>query len=137
MWKTLKKIVALTLVATTMHLGIVSAVQAALVGTEAVNTGPTAATAAERAKVVAFLDREDVAQQLDRLGVSAGEARARVAAMSDDEVREVSGRIDSLPAGGDAFGAIITAAVLVFIVLLITDILGLTKVFSFTRPMKR
>jgi hypothetical protein len=56
--------------------------------------------------------------------------------MSDDEVRSLSQRLDTLPAGGDAFGTIITAAVLVFLVLLVTDILGYTKVFSFTKPAK-
>jgi len=56
-----------------------------------------------------------------------------VAALSDDEVGKLAANIDALPAGGaDIIGAIL----LVFIVLLITDILGFTKIFPFTRPVR-
>lgn len=57
----------------------------------------------------------------------------RVAAMSDDEITHLSGKIDKLPAAGsDVLGAVL----FVFIVLLVTDILGLTKVFPFTRSVR-
>jgi hypothetical protein len=56
-----------------------------------------------------------------------------VASLSDEEVERVTGHLDSLPAGQGAFGAIVGAAVLVFLVLLITDLLGLTHVFGFTK----
>jgi hypothetical protein len=56
-----------------------------------------------------------------------------VDALSDDEVAELSARIDALPAGGDG---IVGAIVLVFLVLLLTDIVGLTKIFPFTRSIK-
>ena len=57
----------------------------------------------------------------------------RVAAMSDDEITQLSGKIDKLPAAGsDVLGAVL----FVFIVLLVTDILGLTKVFPFTRSVR-
>jgi hypothetical protein len=69
--------------------------------------------------------------------VPADEAQARAAALTDDEVLAAAGRVDRMPAGGDGFGALIGAAVLVFVVLLVTDILGFTKVFSFTKPIKR
>ena len=45
---------------------------------------------------------------------------------------QLAGRIDTLPAGGEILGAI----VLIFLVLLLTDILGFTKVFPFTKPIK-
>jgi hypothetical protein len=41
-----------------------------------------------------------------------------------------------LPAGGSAVGAIVGAAVLIFVILLITDILGFTNVFSFVNPQR-
>jgi hypothetical protein len=50
---------------------------------------------------------------------------------------QIAAQIDTLPAGGDAVGSLISAAVFVFVVLLITDLLGLTRVFSFTRPIVR
>jgi hypothetical protein len=61
--------------------------------------------------------------------------KARVAALTDDEVAQLAAKIDSLPAGADG-GGLIGALVLIFIVLLITDILGLTKIFPFTRPIR-
>jgi len=135
MWQSLRKTIAAVLILSTAHFGFVGAVQAAMIGTPAVQSATTTADDA-RARVRSFLTREDVASQMQRLGVAPAEAAARVDAMSDDEVQSLSQRLDTLPAGGDAFGTIITAAVLVFLVLLVTDILGYTKVFSFTKPAK-
>jgi len=55
-----------------------------------------------------------------------------VAAMTDDEVAQMSSRLDTLPAGGDVLGAV----VLVFVILLVTDLLGFTKIFPFTRSLR-
>jgi hypothetical protein len=87
----------------------------------------------ERTHVMQFLARQDVAKQIAAQGVSVALVQQRVAAMSDDEVAQLSGKIDQLPAAGsDVLGA----ALFVFVVLLITDILGLTKVFPFTRSVR-
>jgi hypothetical protein len=88
---------------------------------------------AQRADIVKFLARDDVQAQLVGMGVSASEAQSRVAALSDDEVLKVHGKLQDQPAAGDIIGVV----VFVFLVLLITDILGLTKVFPFTRPIRR
>lgn len=102
---------------------------AALISTDQV----AHATNHDRLAINAMLARPDIQMELIRRGVSIDEANQRVAALSDEEVRALSRQIDSLPAGGvDVLGVIL----IVFIVLLITDILGLTKVFSFTRPIK-
>lgn len=87
----------------------------------------------DRAKINAFFDREDVLAQLQKQGVTAREAKARVNALTDDEAHNIAGKLDQLPAGGDILGVLLT----VFIVLLITDILGFTKVFPFTRSIKQ
>lgn len=87
----------------------------------------------ERARINALIDREDILGQLQQRGVTAKEAKARVNALTDDEVHQLAGKLDQLPAGGDVLGLLFT----VFIVLLITDILGFTKVFPFTKPIKR
>ena len=89
-----------------------------------------------RARVESFLERSDVRVALERRGVSADEAKARVAALSDNEVEGLAQRIDSLPAGAGGFETVLWIGFLVFIILLITDILGFTKVFPFTRPAK-
>jgi hypothetical protein len=86
----------------------------------------------DRARIKSFIDREDVLAQLQKQGVTAGEAKARVNALTDDEAHKIAGKLDQLPAGGDILGLLFT----VFIILLITDILGLTKVFPFTKPIK-
>ncbi|MEO8331618.1 MAG: PA2779 family protein [Gallionella sp.] len=86
----------------------------------------------DRARISAFLDREDVLAQLQQQGVTAGEAKARVNALTDDEAHRIAGKLDQLPAGGEILGILFT----IFIVLLITDILGFTKVFPFTRSAR-
>lgn len=140
MFRSFRKFVAITLVATTTHLGFVGAVQAALVDTGAIapaTSSRQATVEAARTRLATFLERADVTERLGAMGIPADEARARADALSDNEVLAASERIEQMPAGGDALGAIIGAAILVFIVLLITDILGLTKVFSFTKSIRR
>ncbi|HZM33569.1 MAG TPA: PA2779 family protein [Burkholderiales bacterium] len=66
-----------------------------------------AATQAERGTVLNFVTRGDVASQLQALGIDPASATERVAAMTDQEVRALSARIDSLPAGGDAVGVLL------------------------------
>jgi hypothetical protein len=90
--------------------------------------------APERAQILSLLDREEVRTQLQAHGVSPAEVKARVSAMTDDEVAQLAGQLESLPAGGaDVLGVILA----VFIILLITDILGFTKVFPFTKSIKK
>ncbi len=88
---------------------------------------------ADRDRVRAFMDREDVRQQLQALGVDARVAQDRVAALSDEEVARIAGKLDQAPAGGDSVLGVLFA---VFIILLVTDLLGLTKVFPFTKPAR-
>ena len=100
--------------------------QAAMVATDKALGG------ADREHVSQYLACADVQARLSQYGVNARDVQARIAAMSDDEVAQLAGKIDALPAGGDILGVI----VLVFLVLLLTDILGFTKVFPFTKPIK-
>jgi hypothetical protein len=84
-----------------------------------------------------MLDRADVRAKLEELGVESADVKARVAALTDAEAAQLARSIDNLPAGADGgVGAIVGALVLVFLVLLITDLLGLTKVFPFTKPIR-
>lgn len=53
----------------------------------------------ERERVQSALARPDVAQELEKMGIVPADAKARVQAMSDSEVAQVAGRLDSLPAG--------------------------------------
>lgn len=89
--------------------------------------------ATDQGRMVEFLDREEVQAQLQAYGVSAAEVKARVGALTDEEAAELAARIDTLPAGGVG---IISAILIVFLVLLLTDILGFTKIFPFTRSVR-
>ena len=106
---------------------------AQMASTEAVLEQPVAVSSHE--KVSQFIGREDVAKTFETMGVDPKMVEQRIALMSDDEILKISSEIDTLPAGGD-FGGIVGAVVFVFVVLLITDILGLTKVFGFTRSVR-
>ncbi|MFP5504636.1 MAG: PA2779 family protein [Gammaproteobacteria bacterium] len=88
---------------------------------------------AQRQQVQQFLEREDVRAQLVELGVNPADAQARVERMSDQEVATVAARMQELPAGGGIVGAI----VLIFLVLLLTDILGFTNVYPFVKKTAR
>lgn len=79
-------------------------------------------------------ERKEVQAQLEAHGVSVDDIKARIAALTDAEAAELAARIDELPAGGVG---IVGAIVVVFLVLLLTDILGYTKVFPFTRPIQK
>jgi hypothetical protein len=67
------------------------------------------------------------------VGIDVHEAMARIDALSDAEIIALADRMEQLPAGGSAFGTIVGAAVIVFIVLLITDIMGFTDIFPFVK----
>jgi len=110
----------------------IPAAQAELVATDRVEaTRPDG-----RNLLSSLFDRADVRAALERQGVSPDEAKARVDALSDDEAERLAARFDSLPAAGSGIETALVIGFLVFLTLLITDILGFTKVFSFTRPAK-
>ena len=80
-----------------------------------------------------FLDRSEVQKHLVAWGISPDEAKARIDCLSAREIERISAQIDQLPAGGGALGTVVGAALIIFIVLLITDILGFTNVFTFVK----
>lgn len=114
--------------------GPLGAVNAAMVTTDQV-IGESA-TVDDRDRVLDFLARQDVREQFEALGVDPDEALARTANLSDAEIQQIAGQLDELPAGEGAVGAIVGAIVLIFLVLLLTDLLGLTDVFPFVRSQR-
>ena len=105
--------------------------QAAMVGTAQVLNPKQHDQARESLR--SFLNRAEVCEQLEAWGVNKEIAKARIDNLTDEEVAELVSRLDQMPAGGSAAGAVIGAAVLIFIILLITDILGLTDIFPFVK----
>ena len=113
----------------------VPAAQAKMISTQALAAGAAADDA--RARIEALLERGEVRAQLTALGVDPQVAHDRVAALSDDEARSLARHIDTLPAGGDALALLVGVGLFIFVVLLITDILGFTDVFPFVKKTAR
>ena len=103
--------------------------QAAMVTTDQVVAQSEAAE--DRARVMRFMAREDVRQQLQALGIDPDEAARRTSALSDDEIQQITQKMDELPAGQGVIGVLILVVVVLFLVLLITDLVGATDVFPF------
>lgn len=100
--------------------------QAGLVSVEQYAAPQTAQT--QRSELRAFLQRADVQAQLVQLGVDPHTAQARVESLSQAELARAAD-LAGQPAGAGAAGAI----VFIFVLLLVTDLLGLTDVFTFVR----
>jgi hypothetical protein len=75
----------------------------------------------------------DVQQQLLRMGVSATEIESRVNQMTQQEIAQLNQQINELPAGSSG---IVGALLLIFIVFVITDVIGATDIFPFIHPVK-
>jgi hypothetical protein len=125
----IRRFVAIALIISLGGMGLPLPAQAGMLPTD------SGLTTGAKERVVSLLERSDVRAQLESLGVNPADAKARVAALTDDEASQLAAKIDNLPAGADG-GALIGALVLIFIVLLITDILGLTHIFPFTRSIR-
>jgi len=108
-----------------------SQAMAALVGTERVFDAERVQNAREL--IHGLMAREDIQAALVREGIDPREAQARAESLSDAEAVRLAGAIETLPAGGSSLGLIVGAILLVFILLLITDIMGYTDVFPFTK----
>ena len=81
--------------------------QGAMVNTEHIMNRDSKADF-DRVRIKEFLSRNDVIVQLQSYGISSEEALARVDSLTDQEIALIIGKIDKLPAGGDAgtaFGA--------------------------------
>jgi len=133
-----KKISLISLFMATMMLLIATPYQtllAAMVPTEATIYQIKAQDARDHLKTL--ISKNDIKRSLISQGIDPMEAKARVDSLSDSELIEVADKIEQLPAGGGAFGAVIAASVIVFLVLLLTDILGYTDVFPFVKSQKK
>jgi hypothetical protein len=128
----MKRLFSLFVAASILFTGNIQIAQAALVSSEQVAQSAGIANAEQdRQRIYAALAREDVRNELVKRGVDPMQVEQRVAALTDEEASAMADQIEKAPAGG-----IIGAIVLIFLVLLLTDILGFTKVFPFTRSVR-
>ncbi|MCB2149378.1 MAG: PA2779 family protein [Deltaproteobacteria bacterium] len=86
-----------------------------------------------RAYVHSVLSREDVKAALVAQGIDVREAMMRTHALSDAEILAIADRMESLPAGGSTGETIVIVSLVIFVVLLVTDIMGYTDIFPFVK----
>ena len=86
--------------------------QAGMIGTD---QAVAASSQADRNAVLGFVSRSDVAGRLQSFGLDPAGAKDRVAAMTDEEVRTLAGRIDALPAGANGAGVLILILLVVVV----------------------
>jgi len=108
-----------------VSLGCIPAANAQVIGTPVFSQ--TLTRDARIDKINGFLAQDSVRNQMISLGVDPRDAQARVAALTDSELQTLDQRIDSMPAGGDGFLAVIG---IVFIVLLILELTGVINIFQ-------
>jgi predicted protein tyrosine phosphatase len=82
-----------------------------MLGAAQVNSAASAQT--DRAAVLSVMNRTEVANQLQTLGVNLQTANDRVAAMTDEEVHSLAGKLDTLPAGAKSSGWVWAAVILI------------------------
>lgn len=128
--KIARKIIASLLISSITLTGMMGSAHATLITTQQVAATESAQTA--RAKLAAEVARPDVVSRLEAMGISSSDAQLRVAALSDSEAQSLASDMDKMPAGGDVIGVLFG----VFVILLVTDILGFTKIFPFTRSVR-
>jgi len=105
--------------------------QAAFVGNNQLIVSTT--NGLERAELLQVLDRDDARQQLTALGISAEQAKQRISQMTDVEVAQLNQRLADLPAGGSS---VLGVLLIIFLVFIITDVIGATDIFPFVHPVK-
>ncbi len=125
----LKRFISLLLVAV-LAGGQAMPLQAAMIGTDTLLQQEQLQF--DREQLVQLLDRGEVQQQLVAMGVDVADAQRRVVQMTDSEVQQLNAQLGELPAGGDVFGLVF----LVFLVFVITDVIGATDIFPFIQPVK-
>ena len=112
-----RRFVCRLLVVSTIMLPYSAPAQAAMIGTgQAIGN-----VEAQRGKVQSFVARADVQSQLAALGVEATAVSERVNALTDDEARQVAGRIDALPAGGVATEVALAVILILLLFIFIID----------------
>lgn len=107
--------------------------QAAMVGTGDVLSAPNAnAQRAGEQPLRRLLAQQDARRQLQELGVNPARVEQRISALSDSELARINQGIDSMHAGGTS---VLGVLVLIFVLFVITDVIGATDIFPFIHPV--
>jgi hypothetical protein len=87
--------------------------QAGMIGTD---RAVVSTSSLDRAALSSLVSRADVSSQLQSFGIDQASAQQRIAAMSDDEVRSLQGKIDSVPAGASSGGTLLVIIIIVAVI---------------------
>jgi hypothetical protein len=107
-----------------LSIGFAQSSGAGMIGTQAFIDGN--ARSATVTRVEALLARQDVADSLQTFGVEPAFVMSRVDNMTQAELVQLEGRLDQNIAGGDAIAVI----GVVFLVLMILELVGVTDIFK-------
>lgn len=124
MYRTIIHFITMPIIAAFLIVSaLVPAAQAKVIDTQAVLSHQVENP---QTTVQAFLDRDDVRDKLVSYGVDPNYASERVASLTDQELRQLQAQINDLPAGGSVLAVI----GIVFVVLLILELVGVTHIFT-------
>ena len=126
--KSIQKCISILLSITLMSMSFTSA-QAAMISNDLVINHVQHYSA--KTELLQTINRADIKEQLLNMGVKAEDIESRVKLMTHEEIAQLNQQIDELPAGGDVLGVIL----IVFIVFVITDVIGATDIFPFIKPV--
>ena len=127
--KSIQKYISILLSITLMSMSFTSA-QAAMISNDLVINQVQHSSA--RTELLQTINRADVKEQLLNLGVKAEDIESRVKLMTHEEIAQLNQQINELPAGGSSLLGVL---LIIFIVFVITDVIGATDIFPFIKPV--
>ena len=127
--KSIQKYISILLSITLMSMSFTSA-QAAMISNDQVinHLQHNSATT----ELLQTINRADVKEQLLNMGVKAADIESRVKLMTHEEIAQLNQQINELPAGGSSLLGVV---LIIFIVFVITDVIGATDIFPFIKPV--
>lgn len=104
--------------------------QAAMIGNQQIiNQNQSQQT---RDSLQQLLDQDTARQQLQAWGVSPEQINSRIDSLTDAELARINQQVNDLNAGGSVLGILLV----IFIVFVITDVIGATDIFPFIHPVR-
>lgn len=67
-------------------------------------------------KIISYLSKDDVTQKLVDSGISANEASARIASLSNLELQQLSTQLDQAQYGGDVLFTVLIVILIIFLI---------------------
>lgn len=126
--KSIRKCLSILLSVTLLSMSFNSA-QAAMISNDMIINQVQHSSA--KAQLMQAINRTDVKDRLLSMGVKPEDIESRVNLMTHEEIAQLNQQIDELPAGGSILGVLL----IIFIVFVITDVIGATDIFPFIKPV--